>query len=300
MDPDYAELKSDDRVVAQFLRNYHRIWQRHFPDLIKRAHWHTIVQARLAAPGEAVSCRTLHRALYGAYGTDIRTCIERIKECEAAGFLRVVDASDRDCAASAACFFTATDKLRDHFQRQSYETVVEVHSVFGDHPAEGAEAIAAGDHTAHALFGFFGAYDQKWRDASDFVVRRKGLTTAHIDDAMNHLVTYQYWAIVMLLWVIGAFDQGAESGTPVVVDEIISRMWETLRLGHLAIKERVDNLIRWGFFEERTVKKRKAVLLSSNAAQAMSRSLSETMPLLRDLYRQFLPAPGDTKAALSA
>jgi hypothetical protein len=295
MDPDYAELKSDDRVVAQFLRNYHRIWQSHFPDLIKRAHWHAIVQARMAEPGQGVSCRSLHRALYGAYGTDIRTCIERIKECEAEGFLRVVDPLHQECTASSSCFFVATDKLRERFDAHCSEAVAEICSVFGDHRAGHAALAPDPDTAAAAIFGFFGAYDQKWREAGDFVVKHKGLTVAHVDDAMNHLVTYQYWAIIMLLWT--TFAEGTALPSALVVDEIISKMWEALRLGHLAIKERVDNLIRWGFFAEKTIKKRKAVSLTANATEAMSRSLAETMPLLRDLHRKLAPEYAEAPAA---
>jgi hypothetical protein len=300
MDPDYAEIKSDDRVVAQFLRNYHRNWQRHFPDLIKRAHWHTIIQARLAGPEQGVSCRSLHRVLYGAYGTDIRTCIERIKECESEGFLRVVNPSQQDCTASASCFFLPTEKLRECFDRHCYETIAEVYAVFGDHPGEGAHTIASSDDAAAAIFTFLGGYDQKWREAADFVVRRKGLTIAHVDDAMNHLVTYQYWAIAMLLWATSAFAQSEDTTSALVVDEIISKMWEALRLGHLAIKERVDNLIRWGFLDESTIKKRKAVSLSADAAEAMSRSLTETMPQLRELYRKLLSDQVEATAAQTA
>lgn len=300
MDPDYTELKSDDRVVAQFLRNYHQIWQRHFPDLIKRGHWHAILQARLAGPDQGVSCRSLHRALYGAYGTDIRTCIERIKECEDGGFLRVVDPSLQECTVSASCVFLPTEKLRECFDRHCYETIVEVYSVFGDRPAESAGALAASGDAAASLVGFFGGCDRKWREASDFVFRRKGLTIAYADDAMNHLVTYQYWAIVMLLWATGAVSQSGGAAPAMVVDEIISKMWEALKLGHLAIKERVDNLIRWGFFEERTLKKHKAVLLTAAASEATSRSLAETMPLLRGLYQKLLPEQADAKVAQPA
>src|SRR5271165_1898424 len=73
-----------DRVVARFLCEYHRIWQIHFPGLNKRAHWHVIFSAR-TAPAGCVSCRSIHRTLYGFYGTDIRTCIERVKDCERDG-----------------------------------------------------------------------------------------------------------------------------------------------------------------------------------------------------------------------
>jgi len=38
-------------------------------------------------------------------------------------------------------------------------------------PSESTAATTA----IAAIFGFLGAYDQKWREASEFVVRRKGL-----------------------------------------------------------------------------------------------------------------------------
>jgi hypothetical protein len=94
--------EADARVVARFLCEYHKIWQKYFRGLNKRAHWHIIFAAR-RSPDQSVSCRSIHRILYGFYGTDIRTCIERIKDCESDGFIRVVDASNQPCIASPAC-----------------------------------------------------------------------------------------------------------------------------------------------------------------------------------------------------
>ena len=138
--------------------------------------------------------------------------------------------------------------------------------------------------------------DQKWRDTSEFVVRQKRLTPAHVDDAMDHLVTYQYWAIVMLLW--SASRSG--SSPALVIDEINSRMWDALRLGHLAIRERVGNLIRWGFFREETIKKHKAVALTAVAGAAVSKSLAETKPLLEGLHARLVSEPAVLIPARSA
>ena len=80
-----------------------------------------------------------------------------------------------------------------------------------------------------------------------------------------------------------ASPKGDAPGFVHVIDEINSRMWDALRLGHLAIKERVDNLIRWGFFAEQTIKRHKAVALTPVAGSAVSRSLSDAKPLLEDL-----------------
>jgi hypothetical protein len=300
MNSDYAELKSDDRIVARFLTRYHQNWQRHFPGLNKRAHWHVIFSARSNAES-GVSCRSIHRTLYGLYGTDIRTCIERIRDCERDGFVRLVDDAGAPCAASAACLIKAADKLYDCFDRHCREIIEEACAVFAESTprgdpvrrlqSEGRRRFAGPRPDAAAiaaLFAFFDAYDRKWREMSEFVTRQKGLTPAHLDDAMDHLVTYQYWAIVMLLWAASPFGRDAAASPALVIDEINSRMWDTLRLGHLAIRERVGNLIRWGFFAEETIKKHKAVSLTPRAGAAISKSLKETKPLLRELHGNFV------------
>jgi hypothetical protein len=123
------------------------------------------------------------------------------------------------------------------------------------------------------------------------VVRQKGLTPAYFNDAMDHLVTYQYWAIVMLLWSSSPFGSDRGGRPALVIDEIISRMWDVLGLGHLAIKERVGNLVRWGFFAEQTIKKHKAVLLTQLAGEALSKGLAETMPLLEELHSRLIERP---------
>jgi hypothetical protein len=140
-----------------------------------------------------------------------------------------------------------------------------------------------------AIFNFFNACDQKWRETCERVIKQKGLTPAYANDAMDHLVTYQYWAIVMLLWTASPFGSDHADTPALVVDEINSRMWDALRLGHLAIKERVDHLIRWGFFNEQTIKKHKAVALAPSAGTAISKSLAETQPLLAELYAKLAP-----------
>ena len=81
MDPGDLAPESADQIVARFLGEYYKIWQKYFPGLNKRAHWHLIFSARRSAD-QSVSCRSIHRTLYGAYGTDIRTCVERLKDCE--------------------------------------------------------------------------------------------------------------------------------------------------------------------------------------------------------------------------
>src|SRR5260370_203131 len=112
MNARYDEREPADRVVGRFLCEYHKIWQNYFPGLNKRAHWHVIFSAR-TNPDEPASVRSIHRTLYGAYGTDIRTCIERVKDCESDGFIRIVDASSRSCTASPGCMIIATEKLHD-------------------------------------------------------------------------------------------------------------------------------------------------------------------------------------------
>ncbi len=293
MNADYAALTSDDRVVARFLGRYHAIWQVHFPGLNKRAHWHVMFSARRGGD-QPVACRSLHRTLYGAYGTDIRTCLERIKDCERDGFIRIVDAAGRACPASPACMILPTATLFESFDAHCRDTVAELFAVFG---AEPMSEFACTDATIAAIYDFLGAYDQKWRDACEAVVHGKGLTPAYANDAMDHLVTYQYWAIVMLLWWASPFG-GDRAGSPaLVVDEINSRMWDVLRLGHLAIKERVNNLIRWGFFAETTIAKRKAVALTEAAGAAISKSLAATRPHLRDCYGRVSDAAMATSGA---
>jgi hypothetical protein len=294
MDIGYA-----DRAVARFLCEYHRIWQNHFPGLNKRAHWHVIFSAR-TAPAGGVSCRSIHRTLYGFYGTDIRTCIERVKDCERDGFIRVTDASNRPCTASPACLITATGKLYESFDRHGKDTTDAVRAALDDRERRRLPPVQCNDAAIAAIFGFFGAYDQKWRETCELVVRQKGLTPAHVNDAMDHLVTYQYWAIVMLLWWASPFGSDDANSPALVIDEINSRMWDALRLGHLAIKERVDNLIRWGFFTEQTIKRHKAVALTPLAGSAISKSLTEAKPLLDDLDTKLVSQQADVIGARSA
>lgn len=280
MNPIYRELTTDERVVAQFLLEYYRIWQKHFPGLNKRAHWHVIFAAAREADA-GVPCRSVHRALYGAYGTDIRTCVERVKDCVGDGFVEILDDSEQPCAPSANCIIRATDKLRESFAGHCRETTVELCAVFGE---EGEEGAVCNEQTMAEIFNFCGDYDQKWRENCAAVVAEQGMTPAYATDAMDHLVTFQYLAIIMLLWWRSPFGSDEDEARFLVIDEINSKMWDMLQLGHLAIKERVNNLIRWGFFDEQTIKKRKAVSLTAFAGEAISRGLAETKPLLRELY----------------
>jgi hypothetical protein len=299
MNAGHAERRSAERAVARFLREYHRIWQNHFPGLNKRAHWHVIFSGR-TGPADGVPCRSIHRTLYGFYGTDIRTCIERVKDCERDGFIKVTDTSNRPCPASAACLITATEKLYESFDRHGKDTIDALRAALGDRERRRLPPAKYDDDAIAAIFGFFGAYDQKWRETCEFVVRQKGLTPAHVNDAMDHLVTYQYWAIVMLLWWASPFGSDDANSPALVIDEINSRMWDALRLGHLAIKERVDNLIRWGFFAEQTIKRHKAVALTPVAGSAISKGLAEAKPLLEDLDAKLASQQPEVIGARSA
>jgi hypothetical protein len=288
MNANHAEVEPAERVVARFLREYHKIWQTWFPGLIKRTHWHVIFSARCSPP-EGVSCRSIHRTLYGLYGTDIRTCIERIKDCEADGFIKVTDPTGKSCSASPGSFITATDRLHDSFDSHCRDMIAEIFSLFGGRGRPGSIAVNCDGATISAIFNFFNSCDQKWRETCEGVVREKGLTPAYANDAMDHLVTYQYWAIVMLLWSASPHGSDRAGAPALVIDEINSRMWDALRLGHLAIKERVGNLIRWGFFAEQTIKKHKAVALTPGAGAAISKCLAEGKPILAELHAKLVP-----------
>src|SRR6516165_7953187 len=135
MKASYADAEPPERIVARFLCEYHKIWQNYFPGLNKRAHWHVMFSAG-CSPVEGVSCRSIHRTLYGSYGTDIRTCIERIKDCERDGFIRVFDAANRKCAAAAGCLIGPTERLATSFRAHCRGTLDEL------------RALAANDHSA--------------------------------------------------------------------------------------------------------------------------------------------------------
>ncbi len=279
-----------ERVVARFLLQYYNVWDQFFPGLNKRAHWHVIFMAQ-TGERTGVSSRAIHRTLYGSYGTDIRTCIERIKDCERDGFIRVFDEDNRPCAAAAGCLIGPTGCLIENFAGHCREAIDAVSAAVARRDHFALRPAGSEEGAAPSIYRFFGDCDRKWRDTSEQIVRKKGLTPAHFDDAMDHLVTYQYWAIVMLLWMASA--SGSDAGPRwLVVDEIISRMWDRLRLGHLAIKERVANLIRWGFFAEETIRKHKAVSLSHVAEDAISTGLAETHPLLVDLFERLAATTG--------
>jgi hypothetical protein len=281
----YNKIASPERVVAQFLLEYYNIWGKYFPGLNKRAHWHVIFTARTCDAGGA-SSRAIHRTLYGSYGTDMRTCLERIKDCERDGFIRVFDASNRACAAAAGCLIGPTDRLFESFDAHCRDAIDEISAVAGNAVYRHGKLIGCDDGRIAEIYRFFGECDRKWRETCEQVVKKKGLTPVYVEDAMDHLVTYQYWAIVMLLWAASPFGSDRAGPAALVVDEIISRMWDRLQLGHLAIKERVANLIRWGFFAEETIKKHKAVSLTPVAGEAISAGLSEIRPLLVELHQR--------------
>ncbi len=193
-----------------------------------------------------------------------------------------------------------TGELNECFDRHCGDTLAELCAAFGGLERRHRSSLKCDREAIAGIFNFLGAYDQKWREASELVVRQKGLTPAHVNDAMDHLVTYQYWAIIMLLWQAGPIGNDQPRSPALVIDEINSRMWDSLHLGHLAIKERVDNLIRWGFFAEQTIKRHKAVALTSVGGSATSRSLSEAKPLLEDLHAKLLPKAAEVIPARSA
>ena len=131
MNTDVAEAEPAEQVVARFLYGYYKIWQNYFPGLNKRAHWHVMFSARYSQE-EGVSCRSIHRALYGLYDTDIRTCIERVRDCENDGFIQILDASGQPGTVSPASLIAATDKLHDGFDRHCCETIEALCKALGD------------------------------------------------------------------------------------------------------------------------------------------------------------------------
>lgn len=287
-----STIISPERAAARFLLQYYDIWGRYFPGLNKRAHWHVLFIAR-TGDNRGVSSRTIHRTLYGSYGTDIRTCIERIKDCECDDLIKVFDEANRPTAASPGCLIGPTPRLIERFDEHCRETIAEICAVAGGEVHRYHSATECNNGLIFDIYRFFNAYDRMWRNTSELVVKQKGLTPAYAEDAMDHLVTYQYWTIIMLLWTASTSGSDRTNPSALVIDEIISRIWDRLRLGHLAIKERVSNLVRWGFFTEQTIKKHKAVSLTRIAENAINNGLSATHPLLLELHQALVQhAPG--------
>jgi hypothetical protein len=287
-----STIISPERAAARFLLQYYDIWGRYFPGLNKRAHWHVLFSAR-TGDNQGISSRAIHRTLYGSYGTDIRTCIERIKDCERDGLIKVFNEVNRPTAASPGCLIGPSSRLIERFDGHCRETIAEICAVAGGEVHRYHSATECHDDLISDIYHFFNAYDRMWRNTSEIVVKQKGLTPAYAEDAMDHLVTYQYWAIIMLLWTASTSGSDRANPSALVIDEIISRMWDRLRLGHLAIKERVSNLVRWGFFTEQTIKKHKAVSLTPVAEDAINNGLAATHPLLLELHQALAQhAPG--------
>src|SRR5260370_11483931 len=143
--------------------------------------------------------------LYGLYGTDIRTCIERIKDCENEGFIRVLDASGQPCTASPTSLIAASDKLHEGFDRHCREMIEALCKAFADGENSRSPGFDCDRAAISAIFSFFNSYDQKWRETCERGVREKGLDPAYAKDAMDHLVTYQHWGMRMLLWLARPF-----------------------------------------------------------------------------------------------
>jgi hypothetical protein len=121
---------SPGRAAARFLLQYYDIWGRYFPGLNKRAHWHVLFLAR-TDDNQGVSNRAIHRTLYGSYGTDIRTCIERIKDCERDGLIKVFDEANRPTVASPGCLIGSTACLIERFDGRCRETITKICAIAG-------------------------------------------------------------------------------------------------------------------------------------------------------------------------
>jgi hypothetical protein len=125
-----STIISPERAAARFLLQYYDIWGRYFPGLNKRAHWHVLFIAR-TGDNRGVSSRTIHRTLYGSYGTDIRTCIERVKDCERDGLIKVFDEANRPTAASPGCLIGPSSRLIERSDGHCRETIAEICAVAG-------------------------------------------------------------------------------------------------------------------------------------------------------------------------
>ena len=137
---------------------YYGIWEKFFPGLNKGAHRHVIFMARTNSEA-GISSRAIHLTLYGSYGTDIRTCIERIKDCQSEGFIRVFDAANRECAAAPGCLIGATDKLCGSFEAHWRDTLDEICAVAGHELRPPLAAPPCGAAAISEIYRFFEVCD---------------------------------------------------------------------------------------------------------------------------------------------
>ncbi|TCU58363.1 hypothetical protein EDE08_1317 [Bradyrhizobium sp. R2.2-H] len=295
------ETKSSDPayVVCKFIETYGEVWDRYFPNSMRKAHWQIASIVRMHDDGILFS--RIRGRLDAVYGLDEETSILRIKELVKEDLISL----DEKTIRSSTCL-SPTNKLTQSFDAHVAETVQllyaaarEIEPTFPSHlqisPVEGANRI---------FFEFFESFLEAW-DEHRLAFLRKQIadSPARRNKALLALKTYAYWHIFMTAW-LHQHPQSKPKKAYLLVDDFHSAIYQHVGVSVKATTGYIQDMIDWGFLrrlskDDGVPRGKFAVRMDSDVFENFRTAFASTSDLAREAGRNLMNLYGASSTATS-
>lgn len=284
-----AEKISDPAyVVCRFIQHYGEVWDRYFPNSVRKAHWQICSIVRLHEDGLLFS--RMRGRLDAVYGLDEETSIVRINELVQDGLIETDEPSIR----SSTCL-SPTKKLSELFDAHVVDTVALLYAAAREiEPTFPSQLPAAPAASANRIFfeffeGFLDAWD---RHRLEFLREQIANSPARRHKALLALKTYAYWHIFMTSW-LHQHSQSKPKKTYLLVDDFHPAIYQHVGVSVKATTGYIQDMIDWGFLrrlnkEDGVPRGKFAVRMDEKVFEGFRNAFSSTSELVVEAGRNLL------------
>jgi hypothetical protein len=296
------ETKSRDPayVVCRFIETYGEIWDRYFPNSVRKAHWQIASIVRMHDDGILFS--RIRGRLDAVYGLDEETSILRIEELVQEGLISLDDKNIR----SSTCL-SPTKKLSELFDAHVAETLQllyaaarEIEPTFPSDlhfaPVEGANRI---------FFEFFEHFLGAWDEHRlQFLRTQIAHSPARRNKALLALKTYAYWHIFMTAW-LHQHPQSKPKKTYLLVDDFHGAIYQHVGVSVKATTGYIQDMIDWGFLrrlnkDDGVPRGKFAVRMDSNVFENFRAAFGSTADLVKEAGHNLMNLYSPSSATASS
>jgi len=245
--------------ISTLLLKTARSWKKNFTDqYTDEKSWLLFVSLVNAVDFQPVAVRTLKNTFKSKFGTDPRSVIEHIKQCQEFGWL----AFDEDQA-----HVTATELLRDAYDKHRFCVV--------NHAIQTAQELRGHSFTPSPYYDWpdelyarnellWNKFSEHWKTALETMLgdaktkNGKRLSPAVQSKLVDRFFTATYWFLLVFSWRHKHFCQSGTRNHLLKRDRLRAKMHLTTNSAMAATDYKLRKLVEYGVLLERWAGKRAA------------------------------------------
>jgi hypothetical protein len=286
-------------VACRFIQDYGQVWDRFFPNAVRKSHWQICLNVRMHSDGIPFS--RIRGRLDAVYGLDEETSILRISELVQSGLIELDDTSIR----SSTCL-SPTKALSEQFDAHVVDTAALLYSSAREiEPTFPSTLVLGAEGANRIFFEFFESFLGTWdKHRLEFLSKQMSNSPAQRNRALLRLKTFAYWHIFMTSW-LHQHPQGKAKKGYLLVDDFHPAIYNHASVSVKATTGYVQDMIDWGFLtrlnkQDGVARGRFAVRMDSEVFETFRLAFASTSDLIVEAGRKLMRLYGQAPANSSS